>query len=297
MPFFHASCGKFYPFGFRTVKKTIRFAMFVILMVLGAGITLAGDGGDTAGPSQTVATDPLSATYTIAESEIRLIGGRSELQAAPGSAMRTKTLVFGKPVYGDLDGDGDEDAAVILVQDPGGSGTFYYIGAALGVKGGYRGTNAVLLGDRVAPLKVDIRNGLIFIDYRDRRPEEPMAIAPSVGKSAYLTLGNGNLTPIKPLEKGEQVLQGWVTIGHEVRSFAPCSQADELWLIGNSPALSAIVTAYRETLPKPIPYSPLFMVLAGKVTTPVTSGFGTKYTAAFYATQLVRAPSKGSCDN
>jgi hypothetical protein len=40
-----------------------------------------------------------------------------------------------------------------------------------------------------------------------------------------------------------------------------------------------------------------FMVLAGKVTAPVASGFGAEYTAAFYATQLVRVLSKGSCDN
>ena len=276
---------------------TIRFGLFVILFVLGTSMTLAGDGGDAAGLSQTVAADPLNATYTIGVKEIRLVGGRSELQTAPGSVIRTKTLAFGKPVYGDLDGDGDEDAAMIITQDPGGSGTFYYIGAALGVKGGYRGTNAVLLGDRVTSLKVDIRNGVIFIDYRDRRPEESMAIPPSIGKSAYLTLKNGHLTAIRPLTEGEQVLQGWVTIGHEVRSFAPCSQTDESWLIGNSPALSAIVTAYREMLPKPTPYTPLFMVLAGKVTAPVTSCFGADYTAAFYATQLVRVPSEGSCDN
>ena len=260
-------------------------------------MTLAGAGGEAAGPSQAVAADPLNATYTIEGSEIRLAGGRSELQTAPGSAMRTRTLAFGKPVYGDLDGDGDEDAAVILVQDPGGSGTFYYIGVALGVTGGYRGTNAVLLGDRVTPLKVGIRNGVIFIDYRDRKPEESMAIPPSIGKSAYLTLKNGHLTAIKPLAEGEQVLQGWIVIGHEIRSFAPCSQADALWLVGNSPALSAIVMAYREALPKPIPYTPLFMVLAGRITAPVTSGFGAEYAAAFYATQLVRVPSKGSCAN
>lgn len=297
MPFFHALCGNTQPLGCCTVKISIRFGIFVIFFFLSASITLTGDGGDAAGPSQTVAADPLNATYTIGAKEIRLTGGRSELQTAPGSAMRTKTLAFGKPVYGDLDGDGEKDAAVILVQDPGGSGTFYFIGAALGVKGGYRGTNAVLLGDRVTPLKVDIHNGVIFIDYRDRRPEEPMAIPPSIGKSAYLTLKNGHLTAITPLAEGEQVFQGWVTIGHEVRSFASCSQADELWLIGNSPALSAIVTVYRETLPKPKPYTPLFMVLAGKVTAPVTIGFGAEYTAAFYATQIVRVPSKGSCDN
>ncbi|MGD8336041.1 MAG: hypothetical protein PVG81_01255 [Desulfobacterales bacterium] len=147
------------------------------------------------------------------------------------------------------------------------------------------------------PFFFDIRNGVIFIDYRDRRPEEPMAIPPSMDKSAYLTLKNGNLTAIRPMAEGEQVLQGWIVIGHEVRSFGPCSQADALWLVGNSPALNAIVTAYRETLPKPIPYTPLFMVLAGRITAPVTSGFGAEYAAAFYATQLVRVPSKGSCAN
>ena len=44
-------------------------------------------------------------------------------------------------------------------------------------------------------------------------------------------------------------------------------------------------------------YTPLFMVLAGRITAPVTSGFGAESAAAFYATQLVRVPSKGSCAN
>ena len=129
MSFFYDLCGKLHPFGFRTMKISIRFGMFVIIFVLGVSMTLAGAGDDAAGPSQTVAADPLNATYTIGVREIRLAGGRSELQTTPGSAMRTKTLAFGKPVYGDLDGDGDEDAAVLLAQDPGGSGTFYYIGS------------------------------------------------------------------------------------------------------------------------------------------------------------------------
>jgi len=41
------------------------------------------------------------------------------------------------------------------------------------------------------------------------------------------------------------------------------------------------------------------MVLTGKITAAVASGFGAEYTAAFYATQLVRVlfKGKGSCDN
>lgn len=32
------------------------------------------------------------------------------------------------------------------------------------------------------PFCFEIRNGVIFIDYRDRRSERPMAIPPSIGK-------------------------------------------------------------------------------------------------------------------
>lgn len=68
------------------------------------------------------AADPLQVSYLVEQQAVRLVEGRSEVPA-PGSATRVKTWVLGKPVYGDLDGDAGEDAAVILAHDPGGSGT------------------------------------------------------------------------------------------------------------------------------------------------------------------------------
>jgi hypothetical protein len=44
--------------------------------------------------------------------------------AAPGSATNSRTQDFDAPVFGDLDDDGDDDAASWLVQQPGGSGTY-----------------------------------------------------------------------------------------------------------------------------------------------------------------------------
>lgn len=116
------------------------------------------------------ASHPLNTTYTIEGREIRLQNGRFEAAAAHDSATKIRTVVFGKPVYGDL--DGDEDAALFLVHDPGGSGTFYYVAAALNVNGQYIGTNAELLGDRIAPQGVAIRNGVVAASYADRRPGE-----------------------------------------------------------------------------------------------------------------------------
>jgi hypothetical protein len=242
------------------------------------------------------AGDPLNATYIIEWQEISLLNGRSEVEAAPGSATKIITAVFGRVVLGDLDGDSDEDAALLLVHAPGGSGTFYYVAAALNTNGTYRGTNAVLLGDRIAPQNITVRNGVIVANYADRRFEEPMSTPPSVGKSRYLTLEQSKLATIQPLGKTEQVVEGMVTIGHEVRSFLPCSQKRDLWLLGNSPAMREIVAAYRQTLPNPKPYTPLFMVLAGSYMERPTDGFGAEYEGGFLATQLVQVWPKGNCD-
>jgi hypothetical protein len=122
-----------------------------------------------------------------------------------------------------------------------------------------------------------------------------MIAPPSVRNSKYLILKDAQLESIAPLMEGEQVVEGWVTIGHEVRSFQPCLQKKELWLRGDSPALTQIMVAYGEGLPNPKPYLPLFMVLAGKMALAPTYGFGAEYEAAFIATQLVRVRPGGNC--
>lgn len=155
-----------------------------------------------AGGSDSALDGVLNAAYTIERQAVQLMDGRAEVEAAPGSATRVTTAVFGEPVFGDLNGDGVDDAALLLVHDPGGSGTFYYVAAAIAENGGWQGTNAVFLGDRVAPRTIQVQNGLIAADYLDRRSDQPMASAPSIPKTMYLTLKNGRLEAVKtPSEK------------------------------------------------------------------------------------------------
>lgn len=241
------------------------------------------------------ATDPLDATYTIEGEPIHLAAGRRERQAAPGSATMVTTAVFDDPVSGDLDGDGTDDAALVLVHQPGGSGTFYYVAAALAIDGTYRGTDAVLLGDRIAPQTLAIRNGVIYANYADRRADEPMAVTPSAGKSKYFTVRDEMLAEGGALAEGERVVEGWLIIGHEVRAFEPCSDPRDHWLLGESPALQAIMRAYRAALPAAQPYTPLFVTLAGRVDARPNDGFGAQYHAGFVATQLVQVWPKGNC--
>jgi len=133
---------------------------------------------------QAAVFDPLNATYTIEGQPITLVNGTAETNA---------TTMFGEPVSGDLNGDGKADAAVMLVQNPGGSGTFYYVAAAINTAHGAQGTNAILLGDRVAPQNIQIENGQVIANYADRKPGEPMTTMPSVGVSMYLIYDGSKL--------------------------------------------------------------------------------------------------------
>jgi hypothetical protein len=130
---------------------------------------------------------PKNATYVIGGKEVTLVDGRSEQEIVPGSATKTITTMFGEPVYGDMDADGDEDAGVLLVQDPGGSGTFYYAAVALNDGATYTGTSAVLLGDRIAPQTSGIARFIFTVNYAERAPGESMTARTSVGVSKFLT--------------------------------------------------------------------------------------------------------------
>jgi hypothetical protein len=139
------------------------------------------------------AKDVKNATYTIEGRPVTLTDGLSEVEAAPGSASKVTTRYFGNEASGDLNADGTADVVFILTQDMGGSGTFYYIVAALQTKDGYVGTNAVLLGDRIAPQTTQVQDGEVITNYAERRPGEPMTARPSLGVSKYLRIIDGKL--------------------------------------------------------------------------------------------------------
>lgn len=269
--------------------------IFAALCALSAAVTSVTGGSNASDRLNHDATDPFNATYRIEGRALSLMDGRSELPAAPGSAIKTRTVVMGQPVYGDMDGDGDEDAVLLLTHDPGGSGTFYYFAVAINANGRYQGTNAVLLGDRIAPMSIGLRNGAVVVNYADRRAKEPMSTKPSVEQTTVLVLKNDQLIEIAPPGERNSIFEGWVTIGHEVRSFEPCGRNDPLWLMGQSPAIKEIIAAYRQALPIEKTYQPMFMVLAGKLLEPPADGFGAEYEAAFLATHLVRVAPGATC--
>jgi hypothetical protein len=111
--------------------------------------------------------------------------------------LGSDTKYFGNEAKGDLNGDGIPDVAFLVTQQPGGSGTFYYVVVALGQpEGQYLSTNGVLLGDRIAPQTTEISNGTLIVNYADRNPDEPMVTPPSVAVSKYFTVSGSQLSEV-----------------------------------------------------------------------------------------------------
>jgi heat shock protein HslJ len=123
-----------------------------------------------------------------------LLDGVADEPAAPGSAARAVTRYFGNEAWGDINGDGRNDVAFVLTQETGGSGTFFYAVVALASESGFVGSQAVLLGDRIAPQSTEIRpDGTIDVTFADRAPGEGFSTPPSIAKSIRLKLNAATL--------------------------------------------------------------------------------------------------------
>ncbi len=277
------------------MKTLFFFGLLFFPLLFGCAISLHDGGRRTIHAEVQNTSPPENGTYQIENEWVRLADGRAETETVPVASSKTVTTLFAQPGYGDLDGNGEADAALLLIRQAGGSGSFFYVSAALNVDGAYQGTNSVFLGDRIAPQNIEIRSGRIIVLYKDRRPDEAMVATPSVSKTKRLRFEAGRLEEIPPASEGDRLEQGWVTIGHEVRSFLPCRGTEQRWLLGGSPALPEIMATYLQALQDSPPYSPLFMVLAGVSASRPEDGFGNDYGAAFRASQLVEADPRGHC--
>lgn len=137
--------------------------------------------------TQPSATDYKNTTFNIEGRDVRLVNG-----TAAGGEMMTR--YFGNDLKTDLNGDNIPDLAFLVTQEPGGSGTFFYVvGAVQQSDGTYIGSDGYLLGDRIAPQSTNLsqnprHKNVIVVNYVDRAAGEPMTAQPSVGKSVYLKL-------------------------------------------------------------------------------------------------------------
>jgi hypothetical protein len=139
-----------------------------------------------AAPVQAAGSQALSlaalqnATYRSPDwGEFQLVNGAYRRPPlAPGESPDTyMTQMFGPIAYGDLNGDGLEDAAVFLTTQSGGTGHFIELAAVIN-RGGRAANAATLpLGDRVGVEAARIEAGVITLDMRVHGPNDGLCCA------------------------------------------------------------------------------------------------------------------------
>lgn len=137
-----------------------------------------------------ISTDHKNATYTMPDgTKVTLQNGVAEIVLDNDVAVRVVVRYFGNELHKDVDGDGLEDVVFLLTEERGGSGTYFYVVAALKTPIGYAGSQATLIGDRIAPQTIESGEGRqVIVNYAERVSGEPMTTVPSVGKSLHLIL-------------------------------------------------------------------------------------------------------------
>ena len=110
-----------------------------------------------------------------ADGVAQLVDGEYEEEIVPGAASKL-VIVFYPDMYafGDLDGDGIEDAAVVLATSGGGSGTFISLEAVINDQGTPNHVATAFLGDRVEVKSVAIESGEIMVDMITHGPDDPL---------------------------------------------------------------------------------------------------------------------------
>ena len=146
-------------------------SLLIILLVLGIWGCVVGQ--NLSLTPESLKNAEFSSEWTTA-GKARLNDGRYAEAAAPGSATKTTILLSDKIALGDLNNDGKPDAAVVLIIDTGGSGTFREL-AVLRNRGGKPVHIAsTLLGDRIRVNSIAITSGAIVVDLIRHGSQDPM---------------------------------------------------------------------------------------------------------------------------
>lgn len=208
------------------IRMSIFFGMLLLSLLLAVACTGTGTGSDTdtavststpvpeATPEPTAddvmeesaspSVDVLAnATYVgIYDEAITLTDGSFEGEPViEGSASRPTVTLLPVNAFGDLNGDGSADAAAILAESGGGSGTFIYLAVLINDAGTWRNVATTYLGDRVQVETMTIEAGEIVVAGVTHGPDDPMC-CPSQAVSATYELQNDVLIQTSGQEFG-----------------------------------------------------------------------------------------------
>jgi uncharacterized membrane protein len=264
----------------------VRAPALVCVLALAACTGDAGDSGE-------LTFEQLrDATYTgVLEEPVTLGEGRYEGEpfTSDSASRPVVTLVPDTVAMGDLDGDGIDEAVVVLAHNAGGSGVFMYL-AVMRTNGGDPDNVATIrLGDRVRVSAVDIEDGRVIADLVEHAPEDPMCCPTRQVRREWLFRGGQLIGPEPETAPQGGRFSGHLVWGHESRSFTSCDDGREGWVINESG--DELVEVYNELTSAP--YQPMFVEVRGEWTEAPSEGFAAGFEKALRVTELIRAENEG----
>lgn len=129
---------------------------------------------------------PMNASFSIEQRKIVLINGLAEQSAMSDPDSKIISQVWGSAKVADLNADGQQDAVLILTQNTGGSGTYYYLVVAMREGNNYQGSAGLWLGDRIQAQDIQIEDNRITVKFLDRLLSEPYSNMPTIPKEKLI---------------------------------------------------------------------------------------------------------------
>ena len=144
-----------------------------------------------------IATDP---SELAATGEVSLVDGRFEGEGVyDGGTFALNVTLASEVGFGDLNGDGADDAAVVLATNSGGSGTFNELVAVLNIDGFASPVASQSLGDRVIIDSISVVAGRTVLDMTTHGADDPLC-CPSVAESIVYVLEGSALLLLEEVE-------------------------------------------------------------------------------------------------
>ena len=208
--------------------ETQRFSSKVIplvtlcLCVFVVRFTGASQGAATGAPTTTELQNATFAGFGQPKGAITLSGGRWEGadDNRQGSARLRITLVPGFRITGDLDGDGREEAGVLLGHSSGGSGERVYLAIVGRMSGRLQNMATTLVGDRVQIRDGRIASRAVSLDVVHAGPKDALC-CPGDLLTRRWTLSKGTLMEQPPASGGRLSLDALAGTTWTLRSWRP----------------------------------------------------------------------------
>ena len=116
---------------------------------------------------------------------VQLVDGSYREQIVEGSASKLLVMLTTHAVFGDVTGNGSEDAVVVLVSQPGGSGSFYDLAVVRKQDDVMTNLARVRLGDRVQIKRLHMEDGEVVVDMLTQGPDDPMCCPTRYASNRY----------------------------------------------------------------------------------------------------------------